>query len=242
MTLRAIEPKSLPDQVFAQLLGEIVSGRYRVGSKLPSERTLAGVFGVNRHAVREALKRLEQIGLVKMSQGGRTEVLDFTWTAGLDLLALIAEHTEAIEQAMPLLSSAMEMRAGIGADVARLCAQRAVPGLRSAISADAERLAKVARGQELLPVDQRFWQHVLDGAGNLAYQLAFNSLIRGVNAMPDFSVQWLEYELERCNYRRDLAAAIVGGDPERAADAAREALIVAIEPIATPKTAQGRRA
>jgi GntR family transcriptional repressor for pyruvate dehydrogenase complex len=240
MTLRAVEPKSLPDQVFAQLVGEIVGGRYPVGSKLPPERTLAGVFAVNRHVVREALKRLEQVGLVKTSQGGRTQVVDFTRTAGLDLLAVIAEHADSIERVLPLLDAAMEMRAGIGTDVARLCAERAGPKVGNALSDAAERLAQVARGPDVLPLDQSFWQLILDGAANLAYQLAFNSLIRGVNAIPDFSVQWLEQELERCDYRRAIATAIASGDPRAAAAAAHDAL--AIDVGAAPATTRTRRA
>jgi GntR family transcriptional repressor for pyruvate dehydrogenase complex len=231
MALRAIEAKSLPDQVFAQLVGEIVSGRYRPGSKLPSERTLTDVFAVNRHVVREALKRLEQVGLVKTSQGGRTQVLDYTCTAGLDLLALIAEHAEVIGGVLPLLTAAMEMRAGIGVDVARLCAQRAGVAVGDELGEIAERLAEVARGPKLLPLDQRFWRQVLHGAGNLAYQLAFNSLIRGVNAVPELGVQWLESELERCDYRRELAAAIGAGNPQAAAAAARTALAVEVETV-----------
>ncbi len=242
MTLRAVEPTSLPDQVFAQLIGEIVGGRYPAGSKLPSERTLTEVFAVNRHVVREALKRLEQVGLVKTSQGGRTQVLDFAHTAGLDLLALIAEHAEALEAVLPLLGSAMEMRAGIGTDVARLCAERASESVRAELQADAERIAAVGRGPELLAVDQRFWQHVLDGAGNFAYQLAFNSLVRGVNAVPEFSVQWLEHELERCDYRRTLAAAIATQGPDAAAAAAHEALAVELSALPIPMARTARTA
>lgn len=222
--LQAVENTSLPDLLFAQLLGEIVSGRYAVGAQLPPERSLAGVFGVNRHVVREALKRLEQLGLVKTIHGGGTRVLDFRRTAGLDVLAIFAEHAESMEGALPLLQAGIEMRAGIGVDVARLCALRAGPATGEVLIEAAERLAAVGTGREILPLDQAFWQHILDGAANLAYQLAFNSLIRAVNAMPDFSLQWLEHELGESDYRRPIAAAIAAGDAEAAAVATREAL------------------
>ena len=105
------------------------------------------------------------------------------------------------------------MRAGIGVDVARLCARRASTATREALRATAERLATVRAGPELLAVDQLFWEHVLDGAGNFAYQLAFNSLIRGVHAVPELSVPWLERELARSDYRRPIAAAIAAWPP-----------------------------
>jgi GntR family transcriptional regulator, transcriptional repressor for pyruvate dehydrogenase complex len=107
MALEAVNRSSLGDKVFEQLTGEIVSGRLAPGAAIPSERELSEILGVNRHVVREAVKRLEQIGLVKVAQGGRTRVLDFRQTAGLDLLALAAEHAEATEGLMPLLWAAL---------------------------------------------------------------------------------------------------------------------------------------
>jgi GntR family transcriptional regulator, transcriptional repressor for pyruvate dehydrogenase complex len=232
MVLRAVEKRSLPDEVFEQLTTEIVSGRYAPGEAIPSERELSEVFSVNRHVVREAVKRLQQIGLLSVVQGGRTKALDFRQTAGLDLLAVVAghtEHVEAVEGLLPLLAAALEMRAGIGVDVARLCAQRAGSDVRGELLEISERLAVLGEGvelegTELLALDRHFWQRILDGAGNLAYQLAFNSLIRAVHVQQGLSVSWLEQELRRSGYRRPIAAAIAAGDPERAATAARLAL------------------
>jgi GntR family transcriptional regulator, transcriptional repressor for pyruvate dehydrogenase complex len=227
MALQAVNKQSLPDGVFEQLMTEIVSGRYAAGEEIPSERDLSEVFSVNRHVVREAVKRLQQIGLLSVVQGGRTKVLDFRRTAGLDLLALVAEHAEGadvVEGLLPLLAGALEMRAGIGVDVALLCAQRAGDEVRGELLEIAELLAGAGGGSELLALDQRFWQRVLDGAGNLAYQLAFNSLIRAVHVQHDLSVTWLEQELKLGDYRRPVAAAIAAGDPEGAAAAARLAL------------------
>jgi DNA-binding FadR family transcriptional regulator len=223
MSLRAVEKRSLPDEVFEQLLSEIVSGRYEPEATVPSERELSETLGVNRHVVREAIKRLEQIGLVRVTQGGRTTVLDFHETAGLDLLALVAEHAEAADALLPLLAAALEMRAGIGVDLARLCAERASGTVGRDLLEISQQLA-AAGSEELLELDRRFWQRVLDGVGNLAYQLAFNSLIRAVHARRELSVPWLEDELERSDYRRPIAAAIAAADADAAASAARDAL------------------
>jgi DNA-binding FadR family transcriptional regulator len=135
------------------------------------------------------------------------------------------------------------MRAGIGADLSRLCAERAGGDLRDDLVAIAEQLASVRRGPDLLPVDQRFWQRILDGADNLAYQLAFNSLIRAVHAIPDVSLPWLEQELARGDYRRPIAAAIAAGDAEAAERVTRLALAPALEPFLSmtrpPESATG---
>jgi DNA-binding FadR family transcriptional regulator len=224
MSLAPVEKRSLPDEVFEQLTTEIVSGRYAAGDTIPSERELSEVLRVNRHVVREAIKRLEQIGLVKVVQGGRTKVLDYPTTAGLDLLAVVAAHAEPLEAMLPLLAGALEMRAGIGADLARLCAERADVRVGQDLIELAEQLASAGDGAELLELDQRFWQRVLDGAGNLAYQLAFNTLIRTVHAHLQLSAPWLAQELAQGDHRRPIAAAIAAGDGERAARATREAL------------------
>jgi GntR family transcriptional regulator, transcriptional repressor for pyruvate dehydrogenase complex len=224
VTLQTIDRQSLPDRVFEQLTAEIVSGGYPVGSAIPSERELSGQLGVNRHVVREAVKRLEQVGLVRGMQGGRTTVLDYRQTAGLDVLALLAEHVRDVKPLLPLLVAALEMRAGIGADLVRLCAERGAPALRAELPAMAEQLRAAGSGEQLLELDEAFWRVVLDGADNLAYQLAFNSLIRAVHARVEISLPWLEGELRRSGHRGPIAKAIVAGDAQAAELAAREAL------------------
>ncbi|MDG1113300.1 MAG: GntR family transcriptional regulator [Pseudomonadales bacterium] len=52
------------------LRDEILLGQYRQGERLPSERDLAARFQVNRGAVREAIKILAQLGIVKVQPGG----------------------------------------------------------------------------------------------------------------------------------------------------------------------------
>jgi GntR family transcriptional regulator, transcriptional repressor for pyruvate dehydrogenase complex len=224
MALKAIDRRSLPDKVFEQLSGEIVAGAYAPGAALPSERELSEQLHVNRHVVREAVKRLEQVGLVRVSQGGRTTVLDYRRTGGLDLLAILAEQLDPAAELTPLLLASLEMRAGIGADVARLCAERAGRALSEELLGLAARMSEAPR-EDLLELDQRFWQLVVDGAGNLAYQLAFNSLIRAVHSRQELSLPLLEQELAAGAHRVPIAEAIAAGDPQAAAEAARAGLL-----------------
>ena len=162
--LRAIHNRSLADQVFEQLAREIVVGRYAAGSSLPAERLLATVFGVNRHVVREGLKRLEQIGLVKISQGGGTKVLDFKRHAGLDLLALMAEHATGGRDVAAVWISVLEMRAAIATDVARLCAERATSTIRAELVAIAAEMRKTQVSAHLFRLEVRFWDRAVEGA------------------------------------------------------------------------------
>ena len=72
------------DRVASALRDDLLRRRIRPGERLPSERDLAERFGVNRGAVREALRVLEQLGIVKIGPGGaRAQSLE---EASLDVL------------------------------------------------------------------------------------------------------------------------------------------------------------
>jgi DNA-binding FadR family transcriptional regulator len=57
------------DRIAAGLRADILRGRYQPGQRLPAERELASRMAVNRGSVREALKQLEQLGLVEIRRG-----------------------------------------------------------------------------------------------------------------------------------------------------------------------------
>lgn len=56
------------------LIDDIEHGRYPVGSLLPPELDLCMHFGVSRHTIREAIRRLQDHGLVTRQRGVGTEV------------------------------------------------------------------------------------------------------------------------------------------------------------------------
>lgn len=60
--------------VAQRLIEDITSGRYPVGSLLPTEMALCTQFGVSRHTVREAVRRLQERGLVTRQRGIGTSV------------------------------------------------------------------------------------------------------------------------------------------------------------------------
>ena len=59
----------LTESIAVRLRNEILVGTYKAGERLPAERDLATRLGVNRGSVREALKKLEQMGLVVIRRG-----------------------------------------------------------------------------------------------------------------------------------------------------------------------------
>lgn len=56
------------------LIGEIGAGKFPLGSMMPTELELCERFKVSRYTVREALRRLEEMGLVARRQGSGTLV------------------------------------------------------------------------------------------------------------------------------------------------------------------------
>jgi DNA-binding GntR family transcriptional regulator len=63
-------------QLAQTLVSDIRSGRYAVGSMLPTEHELCEQFGASRFTVREAVKQLVEMGLVTRQAGVGTRVLN----------------------------------------------------------------------------------------------------------------------------------------------------------------------
>jgi DNA-binding GntR family transcriptional regulator len=57
--------ENLSSSLSLRLQKDIFNGVYPIGIKIPSERDLAGSFGVSRITVRDAVRKLTQQGLLK---------------------------------------------------------------------------------------------------------------------------------------------------------------------------------
>ena len=125
-----IRSRSLSEQVFEQVAAEIITGRYAPGSNLPAERALTVVFDVNRHVVREALKRLEQIGLVKSPRAAGPRCSTSSATRARSARGDVGARPRGDDVAAIWLA-VLEMRVVIAADTGPACAPCA-PGRREA--------------------------------------------------------------------------------------------------------------
>ncbi|MEU5758432.1 GntR family transcriptional regulator [Nocardia sp. NPDC047648] len=213
MNLEPVRRQNVSDGVFQQLLTNILEGET---TTLPSERELAATLSVNRHAVREALKRLEQIGLVRIVHGGATEVLDLRTHAGLDILAYLAASPPR-RYGPNLARSVLEFRRSAGTDAARLAALRATPETVADLERAAARYHREATRPEQLTVDREFWSLIIDASDNLAYRLAFNTLMNAFDHLPDMLALLLAPELDDPASHDALVRAIAEGDADGAA-------------------------
>jgi GntR family transcriptional repressor for pyruvate dehydrogenase complex len=210
------------ERVHEHLRRDILEGRLAPGAAVPSERVLATELQANRHAVREALKRLEQAGLVRISQGGPTRVLDWRDSGGLEvLLDLVGHATDP--PPIELVRSVLEMRESIGVDAARRCATRADRAARDAVRRMADDAARAIGGPEGT-LDDRYaelWLAIVAGSQNVAYRLALNSLLAAVGAHAGIAEAIRLSDEEGV---RRLGEAIAAGDAEASGRAARKLL------------------
>lgn len=61
--------KSLSEVVAETLHEQIISGKYQLDQQLPTEPVLMEEFGVGRSSIREAIRKLENTGVVRVQQG-----------------------------------------------------------------------------------------------------------------------------------------------------------------------------
>jgi GntR family transcriptional repressor for pyruvate dehydrogenase complex len=109
----------------------------------------------------------------------------------------------------------MEMRASIGADVARRAAERATPAQRADAVARAEALAAHAGLDARNAEYERLWDLLVDAAGNVAYRLALNTLMAGQHVVV-LDAPAVAAELADADAVRALATAVKEGRAERA--------------------------
>lgn len=85
-------------QVAEVLIAEIDHGTYKVGQLMPSEMEIAQHFGLSRHTTREALRVLEDMGLITRRAGVGTMVkaksAQSHYTAALGDLSDLVHHTK----------------------------------------------------------------------------------------------------------------------------------------------------
>lgn len=213
--MAVVQRNLVSDQVFRHLAADILSGRYRPGEKLPTQRALAADLGVNMASIREAVKRLEQMRLIEVRQGDAMRVRDWRSHGNLDVVAHLVLRPGGLDQAT--LADVLEVRRLTLGEVARLAAHRCTDEEASRLMELAGRLMRsedIASAQRL---DWSFFTELVEAAHNVVFALIMNS-IRQLYFDAAELFQPLVGELERLAPRyAEIATAVASHDPERAA-------------------------
>ena len=159
-----------------QLTRRIISGVYAPGAKLPTERALAEEFEVARHVIREALKRIEAVGLVSIRQGSGIYVQRLHFLAGVEIFdILLTDENGAINYAF--LLDVLEFRKSIVRTIIRLSVLRHTE--EEAVRARALFLELVACGpEEREGVFEALFELIAYSTHNQVYALLYNSVGR----------------------------------------------------------------
>ncbi|TGN63227.1 FadR family transcriptional regulator [Nocardioides eburneiflavus] len=214
MPLSPVARRSVPDEVYDQLVGEMLGGDLAAGEPLPSERRLAEVLGVSRPAVREALQRLASAGFVDVRQGGSTTVRDFRRLGGLDLLPRLLLAGGGLDLAVA--RSILEARAHVGPRIAELAAARGGPEAARLLDRAVAELAADDDGVRRQHVALVFWEHLVEAADSITFRLMFNSMRAAYVPLIEALAPLMAAEVDRVEAYAALAEAVRAGDADLA--------------------------
>ena len=135
------------------LMGDIISGRYSEGERLPKENDLTGRFGASRGTIRESVRALEERGLVKVTHGVGAVVQPSEQWDILD--ADVLNITLATARSNQVLGDFLEARRILEVEAVALAAQRASDEELRVIKEAFEDLEIAAKSAVVNPLDER---------------------------------------------------------------------------------------
>ncbi len=207
--------------VLARIEADLAAERLGVGGRLPGERVLAERYGVSRASVREAIRVLEAMGLIRTATGSGPD-------AGA---VLIADPVAPIAAALRwhLTSRHLPVADLVGARVlieswsARTAATHADPDALAGARTLLDEMDRVEAPGEFLALDAEFHVCLARAAGNAVVAAIMGALRAGIQAyvtdavdrLPDWAAMAGGL---RAQHRRILTL-IEAGDSEAAADA-----------------------
>jgi GntR family galactonate operon transcriptional repressor len=208
--------------VVQDLVTAIVTGEVAPGDILPPEGVLSQQFAVSRTVIRESVKRVEEKGLVTVSQGRGTIVNPPTMWNVLDpdVLSALVDHDETLE----VLDELAIVRGSLEATMARAAAARQTPERTAELRAAFDRsAANVGDLSAYNTADAAFHDVVMEQSGirlaanitRIMFTRARESRRFTGNSTDDAAHITLEEH-------RAVLEAIIAGDGDRAATAMRE--------------------
>lgn len=219
-------------QLVEVLVSEIASGRYATDELLPREIDLAERYGISRGTVREAIRALEERGVVTVRHGHGAKVAgNASWDI-LDEAVLGALLRAESGLRVDVLGEVLECRKILEVEAAGLAAKRAgkseVTAIESALAVmrDAASPGPFSKGEAdpFLEADLAFHEAVMAAAGNRA----LHQLTRSVRSSLLAARRPLARPQDRISRavpeHANVYEAIAGGDAEGAREAMTKVL------------------
>lgn len=176
MQYTAIKTGRLADDVTDQIKEAIFQGEYQPGEKIPSEHELVDLFGVSRVIIREAIRNLEQAGLVEIRRGPKGGA----FVQPLNHSAASKVVKDLFRLSKGTIKEVMEVRLEIEPIVAGLAAERATEEDLSALKENIDAQPTIP-GEKTAQGNINFHRLVARCSHNPIYEMI-------VNILCDFSV------------------------------------------------------
>ncbi len=161
LALSPVERSSVADQVAKKILELVRTGNLKPGDQLPTERDLSQMMQVSRPSVREALRGLQILGVVKSRQGGGAYVSSMDAADLLEplqfLITLNGQNVHALHDARVMVDG------GIARMAARNITDAGIDKLRQILSVQRKLLADPVGFRVS---DLEFHRTIMDAAGN----------------------------------------------------------------------------
>ncbi|MGH9403705.1 MAG: FadR/GntR family transcriptional regulator [Terriglobia bacterium] len=160
--LKPVHRVTLSEQVATQIAGMVSSGRWKSGEKLPPESELCETFHIGRSTLREAMKSLAFIGMVRMRAGEGTYVTGGSAKFLEHILAqgLLTDERDVVDLC--------ETRILLETELASLCAQRASDHDIQSIAANVSEMKRSIEtgGADFLTLDLEFHLRIAEHSQN----------------------------------------------------------------------------
>ena len=210
----SVSTNRVSEEVAGQIKRAILSGKLKPGNKLPTERELVEQFHTSRVSVREAVRALEHLGLVKIKRGAGGG----TYVTGADHHPVAESFWVKMQLSKGTLNHLTEARLLLEPGLCRLAAQHATAqdlGRLEAVVAEQE--AMVRAGKETSSYDLKFHRLLIDAARNPILALTTAAVIDLlVNALQQARVG-SGLTAHVVNFHRAIYNALCDRDGERAA-------------------------
>jgi len=159
------------EQVAKQLEEKILAGHMAPGDRLPPERELCAQLHVSRSVVREAIKRLQSLGLVDSLQGSANRV------ALPSNKPLVVGYQRLMQHGQAKLADLWVVRMPLETTIASLAAQhRTDEHLRDLDAAQAVLGDESATLEDRVQADLRFHAILADASGNPVFQIVLQPI------------------------------------------------------------------
>jgi GntR family transcriptional repressor for pyruvate dehydrogenase complex len=217
LAIAPIRRSRLSQQIVVQLCEMIRQGQLQSGDRLPSERDLSEQLQVSRASLREALRTLENAGIVETRQGRGAYVREVFDEGILSPLALV------LDASTDLVGDLWEVRSIFEPAVAFRAAIRAQDGdiaeMTRIVSQQEGFLTGTASNEDWLASDRAFHISVARASRNDVSV----RVIRLINELLQEGRRHFATQTERRErayiWHRDILAQIRAGDPQRSRDA-----------------------